>query len=183
MREQPEALYYQDNQNLKQKAKTMKIMNGDFFTELKKKAVEAPRKRANFNLHKSLEDDIHKLFVAAEPETYIRPHRHSRKDAAELLIILKGTADVLIFENDGTLKERIAISESGETKAIEIDENVFHGFIPHAGGSVILEVKKGPYVPTPENDFVSWAPAVGSEKVPEFLALMKKLKPGEKIKA
>ena len=158
----------------------MKIIGKDFFDELSEKAVAAPRKRAHFNLHKSLEEDIHRLCIAADPETYIRPHRHSRKDAWELLVILKGTADVLIFENDGTLKERVVLSDSSETRAIEIDENTFHGFIPHEKGSIVLEVKKGPYLPTSEVDFGSWSPAEGSEKALQFLSRLKNLKPGEK---
>jgi len=159
----------------------MKIIGKEFFDELSGKAVAAPRKRAHFNLHKSLEEDIHRLCIAADPETYIRPHRHSRKDGWELLVILKGTADVLIFEDDGTLKNRVVLSDSGEARAIEIDENTFHGFIPHEKGSVVLEIKKGPYVPTPEIDFGSWSPAEGSSEASRFLSRLKKLRPGEKV--
>ena len=159
----------------------MKIIGKEFFGELEKKAVESPRKRAHFNLHKSLDEEIHRLCVAADPSTYIRPHRHSRPDAWELLVILKGAADVLIFDNDGTVKERVTIAVSGETRAIELDENTFHGFIPHEKGSIILEVKKGPYLPTPESDFAPWAPAEGSENAPEFLAKIKKAMPGTKL--
>lgn len=159
----------------------MRIVGKEFFGELEKKAVDSPRKRAHFNFHQSLEEEIHRLCVAADPSTYIRPHRHSRIGAWELLVILKGAADVLVFDNDGIVKERVTISVAGETRAIELDENTFHGFIPHEGGSVILEVKKGPYVPTPESDFAPWAPAEGSDNAQEFLAKLKKATKGTKL--
>ncbi len=156
----------------------MKTIGREFLAELSEKAAASPRRRANFNLHKSLDEGIHRLCVAAMPDTYIRPHRHS--DKWELLVILKGAADVLIFEDDGTLKGRVTISEAGGDRAIEIDEGVFHGFIPHDGGSVILEVKRGPYVPISEADFGPWSPAEGDAKAQRFLAALKALKPGGK---
>ncbi|OGV58744.1 MAG: hypothetical protein A2X49_00430 [Lentisphaerae bacterium GWF2_52_8] len=159
----------------------MKTLGKEFFAELSAKATAAPRKRAHFNLHKSVEEDFHRLCIAAEPDTYIRPHRHSRKEAWELLVILKGTADVLIFDDNGTLKERVTLSESGAERAIEIDQNTFHGFIPHEKGSIVLEVKRGPYLPTQELDFGAWSPPEGDEKVPQFLARLKTLRVGEKL--
>jgi len=159
----------------------MKIIGAEFFSELEKQAAAAPRKRAHHNLHQSLDEAIHRLCIAADPATYIRPHRHARAGGWELLVILKGAADVLVFDNDGVLKARVELSAAGATRAIEIDENTFHGFIPQAQGSIVLEVKQGPYVPTPEKDFAPWAPAEGSADAARFLAKIRPARPGCKV--
>ena len=65
------------------------------------KAKESPRKRAHHNLHPELSDPVQRLCIAMEPETYVRPHRHSDPETWEVLMILRGSLALNIFDEKG----------------------------------------------------------------------------------
>ena len=79
----------------------MKIIDAAKMAELTKLAEESPRRRTHFNLHESLDEGIHRLCIAAEPDTVIHPHRH--KDKWELFFLLKGAADVYTYDDSGKI--------------------------------------------------------------------------------
>ncbi|MBN2642318.1 MAG: WbuC family cupin fold metalloprotein [Victivallales bacterium] len=161
----------------------MIIANQQLFSELSQKAIESPRKRSHYNFHPSVEDDIHRLCMAAEPDSYVRPHRHSQEDRWELFIVLKGAVSVLIFTEDGVLKERYELEAGGDVCAVEIEQNVLHSFISKKSGSIVMEVKRGPYIPIPEADSGAWAPREGEDATPGFLQWMRNASPSEKCPA
>ena len=66
----------------------MKQIDAALLNSLSAKAKESPRKRAHFNLHPELNDPVQRLCIAMEPNTYVRPHRHSDPESWELLMIL-----------------------------------------------------------------------------------------------
>ncbi len=158
----------------------MKILGKELFDELTAKAMESPRRRAHHNLHQTAEEDIHRLCISAETDTYIRPHKHSAKDKWEFLSILKGAVSVLVFDDNGTVTNRCELSPGGNVCALELEENIFHCFVSQEPGTIAVEVKRGPYVPTPEEDFGSWAPPEGDEKAPAFLEWMRTAQVGQK---
>ena len=123
----------------------MKIVDSPKMEELTILAKESPRRRSHFNLHESLEEGIHRLCVAAEPDSVIHPHRH--KDKWELLFILKGAIDVYTYDDAGTVTGTYRMTPGGDIPLLEIPEGVWHHFVARESGTVAFEVKKGPYVP------------------------------------
>jgi cupin fold WbuC family metalloprotein len=113
--------------------------------QLSKKAKESPRKRHILNFHKSAEEPIHRMLNALEPETYVRPHKHQNPDKTESFIILKGSVLVLIFNDDGTIKEKIVLKGDQESYGVEIYPFEWHSLISLEEGTVIFETKNGPY--------------------------------------
>ena len=148
--------------------------------ELSAKAAASPRRRTHFNLHKTLEDDIHRLLMAAQTDTYFRPHRHSVPGKSELMLCLRGSASFLVFRPDGELIARHELVSGGGTVGLELEENVFHCMVINDPDTVMMEIKHGPYEPTPESDFGSWAPPEGSGEAPEFLAWLHRAVPGDR---
>jgi hypothetical protein len=55
------------------------------------------------NVHPTLEDPVQRLFIALEPGTYIRPHRHPEPDKWELFVLINGAVDALLLDDDGKL--------------------------------------------------------------------------------
>lgn len=110
--------------------------------ELTKLAEESPRRRTHFNLHESLDEGIHRLCIAAEPDTVIHPHRH--KDKWELFFLLKGAADVYTYDDSGKITGSWHMVPGGEVPLIEIPEGVWHHFVCREHGTVAFEVKKVP---------------------------------------
>jgi len=159
----------------------MKTIGHELLGELAAKAEASPRRRAHFNLHESLSDDIHRLCIAAAPDTYIRPHRHSLPGRWELLAVLSGSATVFAFAADGVVADRVELGPDGGARALELEENLFHCFVANGEGTAVLEVKRGPYVPTPESDFAPWAPPEGDAAALAFLERLRTAKPGDNV--
>ena len=128
----------------------MKIIDSAKMSELAKLAKESPRKRTHFNLHESLEEAIHRLCIAAEPDTVIHPHRH--KDKWEMLFVLRGAVDVYTYDDAGKILNCYPMTPGGEIALVEIPEGVWHHFVCREPGTIAFEVKKGPYFPIPPED-------------------------------
>lgn len=141
----------------------MKVIAAERVRALVEAAKAAPRRRAHLNIHDDTNEPINRLAIALEPDTYIRPHRHTDKD--ELFVLLSGGAVILGFDDAGTVTERVELGEAG-CRIVEFPRGSWHSVIARDGGAVMLEVKPGPYAPTPESDFAAWAPPEGHADAP-----------------
>ena len=127
----------------------MKTITAEKLAELQKASAENPRRRTNYNLHEQLEDPIQRLCIIGEPDTVFPPHRHLGK--WELVTMLKGSATIYLYDDEGKITEKHEMSPRGEVLAAEIPADTWHNYIFHEPGTTFLEVKRGPYQPlTPE---------------------------------
>lgn len=154
----------------------MKLIDRGLIAQLHDKAVAAPRLRTHHNLHTSHEEDIQRMCMAMEPDTYIRPHRHP--DKWELLLIVSGEMLVLTFDEAGKVLTRTTLSAGGPTYGMESPACTWHAVATLAPSTVVLEVKHGPYLPTLEQDFAVWAPPEGHAKAGEFERWYRTAQPG-----
>ncbi len=154
----------------------IKSFTAENLQQLSDKARQADRKRANLNVHESLDADVQRLFIATEPGTYIRPHRHSEAHKWEFFMVIKGEIDLLIFDDEGTLSQRIVMAPE-QVRAIELPANTWHSYVCKKTGTVALEIKQGAYIPTPETDFAPWAPAENSAEAADYLRWMSEAQP------
>lgn len=156
--------------------KVMKIFGSDYLNELSAKAMGNPRKRQHRNIHLSYQDTCQRLFNAIEPGSYIRPHRHSTDPRDELLIAVRGAMALVTFDDFGGVNEviRFGSNKQGEDWAIgaEVAASTWHTVIALEPGSVLLEVKAGPFDPDQPKDLASWAPEEGSKDSSEYLRQM-----------
>lgn len=148
----------------------MKRIDAAALRTLAAEAAALPRQRKNLNLHETPDDPIQRLCNAFEPGTYLRPHRHG-PGVWELFALLTGHAVVLTFDDNGRVTERAELG--AETNCvIEIPPATWHSLVSLASGSVLFEVKHGPYRPTGEHDFASWAPKEGDVTAAAFVMWM-----------
>jgi cupin fold WbuC family metalloprotein len=144
----------------------VKFITDDTLKELTQQARQSPRLRMNYNLHAELDDPVQRLCIDFEPGTYVRPHRHPQR--WECLFILSGSALLLIFDDDGEVVQRATLSTEGPVHGLELPANTWHTLAGLESGTVLFEVKQGPYIKPDEKDFAAWAPAEGDEAVPRF---------------
>ena len=137
----------------------MKSVSSALLDELARAAREAPRLRINHNLHPSLDDPIQRFFNCLEPGSYVRPHRHLEPPRWEVFVALRGRAAVLTFDARGGVRSRWEISPQGPEVAVEIDGGTWHSVVALSSGTVLFELKPGPYSPIADKDFAVWAPA------------------------
>ena len=154
----------------------IKTFTAETFKQLSVKASDAERLRAHLNVHDSLDANVQRLFIATEPDTYIRPHRHPESHKWEFFIVLTGEIDLLIFDDKGNLQQRIVMSPD-KTRAIELPPNTWHSYVCKKSGTVALEVKEGAYLPTQQADFAPWAPAENTAEVATYLQWMRDAQP------
>lgn len=154
----------------------LKTLGTESLEALSCAARQAPRLRMNRNFHPGLEDPVQRLAIAMEQGTYVRPHRHPT--TWEVLIPLQGEFEVVVFE-DGIVTQRIVLGAAGE-RVLELPAGTWHSVISRQTGSVVFEVKQGPYMPTPAADFADWAPAEGDEAVAGFMQFLGQARPGER---
>jgi cupin fold WbuC family metalloprotein len=150
------------------KKNNLKRIEIELLEKMRFNASKTARQRTHFNLHPALEDPVQRLVVAIDPGSYIRPHRHNDPAKWELFILLKGAAVILIFDEDGCVITRVDLSENGPVHAVEIPEKTWHTMAAEEKGSVLIEIKPGPYAPLSDKDFAGWAPEEGAEDATEF---------------
>jgi cupin fold WbuC family metalloprotein len=129
--------------------------------QLLAQAAAADRRRSHLLLHADHQDQVQRLLIGLEPDSYVRPHVHSEQ--WEMLVLLRGTLDVLIFGTQGDLMQRLAMSVAAPV--VQIPLGTWHGAVAQSA-SVVMEVKPGPYRP---NEFAGWAPAEGNPATPAFV--------------
>jgi cupin fold WbuC family metalloprotein len=136
--------------------------------KLSSAAAASLRKRKNFNLHEHADDPVQRLFNAIEPGTYIRPHRHGDPSTWEVLYLVRGSAAFLVFDDGGTVMERLHLSAQGPEHGIEMLPDTWHTLAALEPGTIFFEVKRGPYIQPKGPHVAPWAPEEGSEETSRF---------------
>ena len=113
-------------------------------------AKESPRLRMNYNLHTNLEDSGQRMFNALEPGTVMPIRRH--RNADETYLVVRGSIKVMFYNDDKSLKEEFILNPLEGGYGVHIPRDSWHTLEVLESGTVIFEVKEGPYTPiTPEN--------------------------------
>ena len=144
--------------------------------DLAAQAAATPRRRKNLNLHESPDDPVQRLLNDFEPGTYVRPHRH--KDKWELFVLVQGAAAVLTFEDDGRVRERVELNAAGGARVVEIPAATWHTLVSLAPGTVLFEVKRGPYDSAAPAEYAPWAPAEGDARAAVLERRLRDCQPG-----
>lgn len=122
----------------------MEIIDKMLIDSVIEQAKASPRLRMNHNFHQSLDDKCHRFLNAMEPGTVVPVHHHVTKD--ETFIILKGKVRVNIYNDEGEVTESVELSQEDGRYGVDIPKNTWHGVECLESGSVIFEVKEGPFV-------------------------------------
>ena len=122
----------------------MKIINNELIDGVVEQAKESPRLRMNYNFHSSLDDKCHRLLNALEPGTEVPIHRHGTKD--ETFIILRGRVRVNIYNDRGEVTQTTVLCQEEGNLGVDIPKRLWHNVECLEPGSVIFEVKEGPFV-------------------------------------
>lgn len=131
--------------------------------DLAEAARNSPRGRAHLLLHAGHQDQVQRLLIALDPRTYVRAHKHSEQ--WEMLILLRGQVDIVMLNDDARLRQRVRLSAAAPV--IQIPTTQCHSAVSMEPGSVLMEVKPGPFR---ANEFMDWAPEEGSPLADAFLS-------------
>ena len=157
----------------------MKRIDETLFDTLRQRTAASPRRRSNLNWHDPERDGVQRFFLHMAPGTYVRPHRHRQQQRWELVAVLGGCADLLFFDDGGTVRAIHALGAGG-LHGVEIPWDAWHSYRVTGEELILLEIKEGPYTASQDKDFAAWAPAEDSTDASDFLAWLNAARIGER---
>lgn len=119
---------------------------------LTEQAKANPRRRQNYDLRNSVEDNSQRMLNAMEPDTVLPIHRH--KYTSEVVAVIRGAVRNCIYDDDGQLVECYEVRAGSDVPAFSIPAGVWHKAVSLESGTVILECKDGKYEPLSEDDIL-----------------------------
>jgi cupin fold WbuC family metalloprotein len=130
----------------------MSIIDKNLLDEVTSKAISSPRLRMNHNFHESYDSKSQRLLNALEPGTELPIHRH--RNTSETYILLRGKMKVFFYDETKALIEEFLIDPLDGKYGIDIPVGQWHTIEVLESGTVIFEVKDGPYTPINNEDIL-----------------------------
>jgi len=149
----------------------MKPIDSQVITKLISEAKASMRKRKNLNFHSSNDDPIQRMLNAFEPHSYVQPHAHINPNKREVFILLEGQLLVVFFNSKGDIINHVVLNRESGVYGVEILPGEWHTAISLEEGTVVYEIKDGPYDVSDDKNFASWAP---NENTSEAEGIMNK---------
>ena len=139
---------------------------------VKAKGTTNARKRARLCAHPGPDDKLHEMLIVLDRGTYIRPHRHGSK--AESFHMVEGELDVVIFHDDGAVREvvRMGPYSSGKAFYYRVMEPCYHSVLIRTPFALFHETTNRPFNRT-DTEFAPWSPAEGDDGVAAFVENMR----------
>lgn len=160
---------------------TLRTISHELLSGLMAQADVSPRQRTNFNFHEGAESLVQRLIIQMKRGTYIRPHRHYDMGKWEMTLAISGAFEIVIFEDDGSLRERVRLEPSSDVIALELLPQTWHSYLPLSEHAAFFEIKEGPYDPARITQFAPWAPAEGDAAVPVYQRWLATAQPGQRF--
>ncbi len=148
---------------------SMKVIDSHILDRLILEAKNSLRLRKNLNHHEAFSDPINRMLNAFEPGTYVRPHKHENPDKREVFLILRGRLEMCFFDDSGKLISHFLLDPEIGNYGIEIPPSVWHTVVSLKSGTVVYEIKDGPYQVETDKNFASWAPEEGTVDCQKYL--------------
>ena len=129
------------------------LINDKLLNELTEQAKSSPRLRMNYDLRNSSEDQSQRMLNALEPGTPLPIHRHMK--STETVVCLRGHLREVFYNDKGEVTDVIDLAPKTDCVAVNIPIGQWHTVEVMESGTVIMEVKDGPYMPLDETDILN----------------------------
>ena len=107
----------------------------------------------NLDLRNSAEDSSQRMLNAIEPGSVVPVHRH--RSTSETLVVLRGRVVEEYYSSAGAVEAAYELAAGGPVCALNIPAGQWHTLRALDPGTVILEMKDGPYEPIQECDVLT----------------------------
>ncbi|MDJ1468598.1 WbuC family cupin fold metalloprotein [Cytophagaceae bacterium DM2B3-1] len=144
-------------------------INQALLDQVSEKAQKSLRLRMNHNFHHTPDDLLNRMLNAMEPGTYVHPHKHENPDKREAFLILRGRLLVIAFDDMGNIIDHMELNPLKGNFGLEIPPRTYHTLITLEAGTVVYELKDGPYNVLNDKQFAPWAPAEGSAESANYM--------------
>ena len=148
------------------------IIDTQLLDSLTSQAQASPRLRMNLDLRTSAQDGSQRMLNAIEPGSVVPVHRHQK--TTETMVVLRGRVVEEFYDDAGVLVESFVLGDCHVADAprnevldfalrndvpvacaLNIPAGQWHTLRALESGTVILEMKDGPYEPISPADILS----------------------------
>ena len=126
------------------------LIDNILLDKLTAQAQASPRLRMNLDLRNSAKDSSQRMLNAIEPGSVVPIHRHQK--TSETLVVLRGRVVEEYYSSEGVVVATYELAAGGPVCALNIPAGQWHTLRALDPGTVILEMKDGPYEPVREED-------------------------------
>ena len=137
----------------------MKVIDETLLDATTRNAEESPRLRKNYNFHKSESDPVNWLLNGLQRGTFVQPHRHLAPERDEMVVVLRGRVASFVFDEAGNVTQKAVIDPQAGTYGFHIPAGELHGLLVLQDGTVVYEVKQGPFAPLTPGNVAPWSPS------------------------
>lgn len=121
---------------------------------LTEQAKSSERLRMNMDLRNSHADTSQRMLNAIEPGSEVPIHRHCT--TSETVVVLRGRLIEEFYDDlECRCTDAIELSADGPVRALNIPAGQWHTVRVLESGTIIMEVKDGPYIPTSPTDILN----------------------------
>lgn len=154
---------------------SINVFDMNYLDELVQQAMQSPRLRQHRNVHTDYADPCQRLFNAMQPGTYLRPHLHGDAQGAETMIGVRGLMALVIFDDGGVIAQVQKFGAGSHANdpavaaGVETPPGIWHTVLSLEPGSVLIEMKAGPFNPDAPKYPAPWAPDESTTEGKEYL--------------
>lgn len=128
------------------------IIDETLLDQVTAEAQASPRLRMNYNFHETLDAPAQRLLNALEPGTVLPIHRHMH--TAETYVVLRGRLNVDFYNEARQVTAHYELDPTEGAYGVNIPRGQWHTIEVLCSGTVIFEVKDGPYMPLAPADIL-----------------------------
>lgn len=158
---------------------SVKLLQQSLFDELADQARRSPRLRSHHNFHRTADDAVQRVLIGLQPNTYVTVHCHPQSWKWEMLLVLRGELDCLIFSENAEVLDRYTLTPDNSAVGVELPAGSWHSIICKQPNTMLLEIKPGPYDPEAAAVIAPWCPSEGDEAAAGFFEWMNIAQIGE----
>lgn len=154
---------------------SINVFDMNYLDDLVQQATQSPRLRQHRNVHADFADPCQRLFNAMQPGTYLRPHRHGTAQGAETMIGVRGLLALVVFDDSGVITQVQKFGAGSYANnptvavGVETPPGIWHTVVSLEPGSVLIEMKAGPFNPNAPKYPAPWAPDEGTPEGKDYL--------------
>lgn len=130
----------------------MKLIDSVLLDTVTESAKSDTRLRRNYNFHSSFDSKAQRLLNALEPGTVIPAHRHLY--TSETYVLLRGKLKVRFYNDEKEQSSEFELDPNIGVYGVDIPKGQWHSIEVLESGTVIFEVKDGPYTPLESKDTI-----------------------------
>ncbi len=132
------------------------MVTPEMVADLKRRALESPRRRARVCLHQSSDHLTQEMLIVFHRESFMPPHRHP-PSKSESYHVVEGSLLVFLFDDEGQMLRSLAL-EAGKSFLYRLSAPFWHMPVATSEWVVYHEVYTGPFLKNDDVEFAPWAP-------------------------